>query len=143
MVSRRSIILYVLGVRIRRELRSFILFLVTLILFVAFYLGGGLYQALKNRLPKNVVTIDQYLARMPAPVAAYRCQRDEQPYIILIGPRASWPAAPSDSPAYVFDRHGHIVDWSIDRGDDPDFGQRWDCPGSSLPVNDAVTALRG
>jgi hypothetical protein len=116
------------------------------VLLLVGWMWVWVYQLRKNILPHNVVTIDQYLASMPAPVSAYRCQLDGQPYYILRGPKPSWPVVPpSGPPQYVFDQHGHIVDWSRDVGDDDLYAERWSRAVSRTPVTveDAIRALRG
>jgi hypothetical protein len=45
-------------------------------------------------------------------------------YTLAEGPLVTW-AVPSGPPMYVFDSQGHLLDYTLDVGDDPRFRDKW------------------
>ncbi|MBI3922523.1 MAG: hypothetical protein HY318_13960 [Armatimonadetes bacterium] len=46
-------------------------------------------------------------------------------YTFARGPLVSWGNVPSGPPMYIFDSQGHLVDYTLDVGDDPRFADKW------------------
>lgn len=70
----------------------------------------------------GVTDMRSILAEMPRPESAYELPIGESPFTEFVGPLPSAPMAlPSGPPAYVFDSSNHLVVWSCDSGDNPDF----------------------
>ena len=52
---------------------------------------------------------------------------DGEDYYELIGGIGDYDILylPSGPPAYIFDKNGNLIDYSLDTGDDPDFLNKW------------------
>jgi hypothetical protein len=66
------------------------------------------------------------LLEMPRPEAVYELHLGDSRFTEFVGPLPSaFLALPSGPPAYVFDESDHLVDWSCDTGDAPEFTRQW------------------
>jgi len=93
------------------------------VLLVIAWLGAEMYFGTRAFPPEHVRDATSYLDWRP----------DTQVFAILDGPGGEHLMAigpgggvlPSGPSAYIFDRTGRLVDYSLDIGDDPDFDERW------------------
>jgi hypothetical protein len=88
------------------------------------------------RLSTQIQTFEQYLSHAGTP---HQLWRTSSGHLLILRDIPVWHVAvntPSSLPGYVFDRHGQLVDWSHDPGDDADFQGRWDM-NEPLSLNEA------
>ncbi|TLD70204.1 hypothetical protein FEM03_13520 [Phragmitibacter flavus] len=67
----------------------------------------------------------QYRASMPEPQAMQKITKNGEDFYVCFGPVRMPLILRSGPPAYVFDAHGNLVDWTLDTGDDSRFSSAW------------------
>jgi hypothetical protein len=100
-----------------------------LLMLPALWLAGEMRYAARIR-PTGIRTVAQHFERFGRTHAVYPVRRanDDEVYYEVQGFPGGGPpllAAPSDAPAYVYDRDGVLVDWCSDPGDSPEYRLKW------------------
>ena len=96
------------------------------LVFCGLMLGCFIYVLLSfsAAAPGEVDTFDRYAKEMPAPESYWLVTTKDGEALMAHGP-ITLLALPSGPPAYVFDRNGKLIDWTMDMGDDPAFQRAW------------------
>ena len=88
--------------------------------------GILVYDAIAARKavpPPHVKTLSSFLDWRPGPHYGYVKRIQNRDHLVVLGDFAGM--IPSGPAAYVFDKSGRLLDWTVDSGDDHDFQQKW------------------
>jgi hypothetical protein len=86
--------------------------------------------------PPGVRGFSDFSKAMPPPFSILISTVDGQEYLLWTGKvPAGWRLA-SGPPAYVFDKTGQLIDWTVDNGEAPTFYEKWytNVQGENLPL---------
>lgn len=115
-----------------RAMRRFVWLLIPVGLFAA-VLVYDVVCASQVTLPPDVTTLDTYLAWQPGDHTGVIRHRGDAEYLVVFGPLVGFVS--SGPAAYVFDKSGRLVDWTVDSGDSFSFQQKWNPPGVRVEVD--------
>jgi hypothetical protein len=108
------------------RLRKIVGWTAVILLPIAYVVGSEVHYA-RSISPHGVSTVRDFFDRFGEPRRVRMVQRDGQSYYEFTGrlPSGFALAAPSASPAYVFDEQGCFTAWCRDPGDIPSYRQTW------------------
>ena len=97
---------------------------ITLFVLAAIWFAGEFYGASKCRPKESAKTFPEFLQTMPQATRFCLLQISNTQFLEVRTRRPGW-SAPSGPPAYIFNKSGELIDWTIDRGEAPVYQQRW------------------
>ena len=114
-----------------------------LALVVVAWLACERYHTHISNPTGRATTYAEYRARLPTPRSVEIVRSGGVQYYAAVGPIKPPLVRASGPPMYVFDDSGRMIDWTIDRNDDPRFQKRWErAEAKDVPVAQLDAALQ-